>query len=220
MDEPTIETGTPGAAPRRRRAGLKRTKFQVPPRMPLPVRGLWQAATEADRARAHATAVAILEAWLGKVTREEAAARLEIPRLRFWQLSQQAVAGMVAGLLRQPQARRGRPRAEATPPEEDPRWLRRRIEGLESELSGARSLIAILRDLPAHREAATPTTEPRDARRPAGAREAAPARREKASRPVPADVRGANGGGTRAAREVAPRDAANPSDVGGDGGRR
>ena len=219
MSESTAKA-EPEAGPRRRRRGLKRTKFAVPPRMPIPVRGLWQAASEAERTLAHTTAVAILEAWLGKVTRDEAAARLQIPRLRFWQLSQQAVAGMVAGLLRQPKARAGRRAVATTPPEEDPRWLKRRIEGLESELSGARSLIAILRDLPAHREASAPTTESRDASHRTGARAAPLGRRESGSRTSPPDAGGSNAGGARATRGGAPCDAANAPDVGGDGGKR
>src|SRR5688572_19158960 len=88
--------------PRRMRTGLKRTRFDVPKRMPLPIKTLWESASEEERARAHRTAVEVLCAWLGKATRAEAAARLSIPPLRFWQLSQQAVSGMVAGLLHQP----------------------------------------------------------------------------------------------------------------------
>jgi hypothetical protein len=117
--------------------------------MPRPVKALWAAATPEAQARAHRAATAILRTWLGKATREEAAKELELTPLRFWQLSQQAVAGMVAGCLKQPQARRGRP-AMAPGPEEDLRTLRRRVLELEKDLAGARSLISILRELPAH----------------------------------------------------------------------
>src|SRR5687767_4111723 len=111
MDEQTDERErTEGARPaRRRRTGLKRTKIAVPTKMPLGVRELWKAASPEEQARAHQAAVLMLQAWLGKITREEAARTLDLSPLRFWQLSQQAVAGMVAGLLRQPRPRRGRP---------------------------------------------------------------------------------------------------------------
>jgi len=95
------------SAPRRHRLGRKRTKSGMPQHVPWPVRALWRAASEEEKARAHKAAVTMLEAWLGKTPREEAAARIGVRPLRFWQLSQQAVAGMVAGLLKQPKARKG-----------------------------------------------------------------------------------------------------------------
>lgn len=148
----TTTTLEPAPATRRSRRGLKRTKFLVPRKaMSLPIRALWDQASPEQQERAHRCAVEVLQCWLGKASRAEAARRLEMPPLRFWQLSQQAVAGMVAGLLRQPRARRGR--APASPAEADARTLSKRIAGLEKDLSEARSLIAILRELPAHREA-------------------------------------------------------------------
>jgi hypothetical protein len=162
MSEPSTQVETPSSPQpaQRRRRGLKRTKFQVPQKMPLPIKALWEAAGEEERASAHRTAVEILCAWLGKTTRAEAAARLSMPPLRFWQLSQQAVAGMVAGLLRQPRARRGRP-PQGGEPSPGAESLRKEIARLTDELSGAKSLIAILRELPAHREArATPGESP------------------------------------------------------------
>jgi hypothetical protein len=143
--------------PKRTRVGRKRTKFAVPWHFPRPVKALWREASEEERARAHRAAATVIEAWLGRIPSEEAARRLAVPRLRFWQMSQQAVAGMLAGLLAQPRVR-GRARTVLAP-EEDPVTLRREVSLLRRELEGARGLIAILREMPAHREAATPARE-------------------------------------------------------------
>jgi len=103
-EESRIETAVE-ETPRRRRRGRKRTKFQVPKRFPLPVRALWQLASEEERKRAHETCTAILEHWLGKASKKEVARTLSLPPLRVWQLSQQALSGMLAGLLVQPRVR-------------------------------------------------------------------------------------------------------------------
>lgn len=134
------------------RRGRKRTRFTKIPPMPVPVRALWETASEEQRRRAHRSCTAILEAWLGKAPRAQIAARLGVTPLRLWQLSQQATAGMLAGLLSQPRRRRAMT-SPPVPPEEDPVKLRKRIEQLESELKLADDLIALLRELPGHREA-------------------------------------------------------------------
>src|SRR5262245_45860626 len=122
----TDERTTEEAAPRTRRS--RKRRFRRVPRMPVPVRALWDRASEEERKRAHETCSQILELWLGKATKAEAAERLKVPPLRVWQLSQQALAGMVAGLLKQPRPRRGAdPSAEETPA------LRRRLLQLERE---------------------------------------------------------------------------------------
>jgi len=170
---PTVE-----AAPRTRR--FRKRRFRRVPRMPVPVRALWEGATEEERKRAHETCATILELWVGKATKAEAAARLKVPPLRVWQLSQQALAGMVAGLLKQPRARRG---AERGP--DEPTALRKRLAQLERETQARDSLIALLRELPAHRgtareEGAGGKHAPRGRRRkrtgtePGARREAAP----------------------------------------------
>lgn len=147
---------------RRPRLGLKRTKFAVPQVMPRPVKALWAAATPEAQAKAHRAATAILRTWLGKATREEAAKELELTPLRFWQLSQQAVAGLVAGLLHQPRFRGSAVPGDA-PAEESAGVLRRRITALERELDGARRLIGLLKELPTPRVAMTsPGTEAGD----------------------------------------------------------
>jgi hypothetical protein len=93
----------------------------------------------------------VLKAWLGKSSREEAARDLGLTPLRFWQISQQALAGLVAGCLKQPRFR-GRLDRGAEP--ENTAALRRRILVLEREVEAGRRLIGLLRELPGHREAA------------------------------------------------------------------
>ena len=100
---------------------------------------------------AHKTAVAVLRTWLGKARREEAAKELGISGVRFWQLSQQAVSGLVVGCLRQPRFR-GRPPALLS--EEGVGALRTKIALLEREVESSRRLIEVLKELPGHREAA------------------------------------------------------------------
>jgi hypothetical protein len=95
--------------------------------------------------------VAILKTWLGKSRREEAARELGLSGVRFWQLSQQAVSGLVVGCLRQPRFR-GRPPAYVS--EEGVGALRKKIATLEREVESSRRLIEVLRELPGHREAA------------------------------------------------------------------
>jgi len=113
------------------------------------VRGLWEEASSEERSRAHETCVSILSMWLGQKTRAEVAAELALPPLRVWQLSQAAVSGMLAGLLKQPRVRlRGRP-MEAS---EDERALRERLAELEEENRSLRALVEVLRNLPPARE--------------------------------------------------------------------
>ena len=73
-----------------------------------PVRGLWENAPPEEKERAHETCMKILEYWLGKKSKGKVAKELEITPLRVWQLSQQALSGMMAGLLSQPRRRGGR----------------------------------------------------------------------------------------------------------------
>ena len=115
------------------RRGKKRAFHRIP-KMPIAVRALWESADEASQRTAHGLCTAILETWVGKASRAEVAQRLGMTRLRLWQLSQQAVAGMLAGLLKQPRTRRGTGAASLLPPEEDPMQLKRRVAQLEREL--------------------------------------------------------------------------------------
>lgn len=97
--------------------------------------------------KAHQTCVEILAMWLGKKPREEVARALSIPALRVWQLSQQALSGMLAGLLKQP---RTRCRAEVSmiPSEDNPRVLKQKVAGLEAEIKKLEGLIQLVAQLP------------------------------------------------------------------------
>lgn len=148
--------------PARTRLSRKR-RFRVVPPMPLPVRGLWEAASEEQRKAAHRTCSVVLQRWLGKTSRAQAAAELSVTPLRMWQLGQQALAGMVAGLLRQPRTRarigkEGGILAMATGaagPREELARLRKENAQLERRLKIAEDVIALLRELPANRASRT-----------------------------------------------------------------
>ena len=148
----TIETNGMASTPRTRR-GRKRLVFQPPRQMPSPVRALWDAASAEEKERAHRSCVAILSLWLGRKTRMQVASELELPPLRVWQMSQSALSGMLAGLLKQPRGRSRRPSA-SEPSEEDPRALKKRIAQLEQENDTLRTLVEILKSLPSAREPA------------------------------------------------------------------
>lgn len=144
--ETTSGTTSAAEAPRTRR--FRKRRFRKVPAMPVPVRALWERATEEERRKAHETCTLLLDLWLGTATRAEAAARLKVPPLRLWQISQQALAGMVAGCLKQPRAR-GK---AADPGADEPTALRKRLLELEREAEAKDSLIALLKEMPAHRE--------------------------------------------------------------------
>jgi hypothetical protein len=139
-----VETGTV----KRTRRGGKRLRFQVP-RPALPVRGLWEAASAEEKARAHTTCVAILEWWVGRRSKEAVATELGLTGLRVWQLSQSALSGMLAGLLRQPR-RRGRAamRAVLDDKSQDLAALRKENAELRRRLTVTERLIMLLRELP------------------------------------------------------------------------
>lgn len=130
-----------------RRALRRRRGFRMPPPA-VPVKGLWAAAAPEARERAHRSANLLLQSWVGLKSRSEAAKELGIPPVRLWQLNQQALSGMVAGLLKQPRGRKG---AVPMDPEEDPKVLRKRIRQLEADLDAAKRLIEVLKDLPENR---------------------------------------------------------------------
>src|SRR5262245_52277131 len=135
---------------RRTRRGRKRLMFQPPSQMPPGVKDLWNHATAEERDRAHRTMVVILEVWMARLTRAEAAEKLGIPPVRVHQLSQQATSGMLAGLLRQPRPRKRMPELAARP-SEDPTWPKGENRRLERELAETKTLVSVLRDLPLSR---------------------------------------------------------------------
>ena len=152
QNDPQSEVESP---PIRRK---KRTRFKTVPRPPVPVRALWEASTKEEQTRAHENAVWMLEYWLGKISRDEAAERLGVVPLRVWQMSQSAVAGMVCGLLPQPRWRKGQS-VMPIDPSNDPKVLKKKVAALERELEVAQQLIDILKTLPgnANRELETPS---------------------------------------------------------------
>ena len=71
--------------------------------------------------------------------------------MRVWQMSQQALVGLVAGLLKQPKAKKGSKKS-LLPPEKDPDLLQKRIATLERDLAMTKELVGLLKEFPAHRE--------------------------------------------------------------------
>lgn len=147
----------------RRRRGKKRVVFQPPKKFALPVRALWEQASEEEKARAHTQCAVMLEYWLGRITKQDVMERLHLPALRVWQLSQMALSGMLAGLLRQPRSFSGA--SMAIDPDEDPKVLRKRIRELEQKLALTEDLVRLLRDLPGNRLERTKPSPKQKARR-------------------------------------------------------
>jgi hypothetical protein len=115
--------------------------------MAIPVRALWEATTDEDRERAHRRCIAILEMWLGKRSRRDVAEQLGLPPLRLWQLSQQAVSGMLVALVHQPRFRaRGR---IAMPPSQAQELaeLRAKLKQVEAEKRVVEELNDVLRQV-------------------------------------------------------------------------
>jgi len=83
-----------------------------------------------------------------------------VPPIRVWQMSQRAMAGMTAAMLRPPAGRRGRMSLDPEVKE-----LRRRIAQLERENETQRRLIAVLRTIPGNEKRGLPKEEPRAKRR-------------------------------------------------------
>jgi hypothetical protein len=154
---PSVTNEETSGRPKQTRVSRKRTRFKGCPRPAIAVRGLWEQASTEEKRKAHATCMAILEYWLGKATKGQVAERLEVPPLRVWQLSQQALSGMLAGLLRQPRTRKKVSVPPATP-EEDPKLLKRRVVELERKLAHTEDLVRVLKDLPWAKQAAAPAT--------------------------------------------------------------
>jgi hypothetical protein len=127
----------------------KKTSFKKMPKGPWPVRALWEGASEPEQKRAHTRCVAILEYWLGKVTKNEVAQRLDLPPLRIWQLSQQALSGMLAALVHQPRWREAEGVMTSRPEKKaDVAALKKRIAELEKENATLRQVNELLRQFP------------------------------------------------------------------------
>jgi hypothetical protein len=154
---------------RRKGWGGKRIYARRRDNPPWPVKGIWAAASEEQKARAHRMCTGILELWLARKSAAEVARELGVSPVRVWQLSQSALSGMLAGLLKQP---RWRGRIEMSGMEggrEELLRLRKKVEEQEGKLKAAEALIAILRGMPTssppQREATAATGK---AERPSG----------------------------------------------------
>jgi hypothetical protein len=112
------------------------------------VRELWTSATSEEQRQAHLACTQILALWLGKRRREDVARELSIPGLRVWQLSQQALSGMLAGLLHQPRPRRRSLEATMEQRDDDPKKLKKRIAEQEKQIADQQDLIKLLTSIP------------------------------------------------------------------------
>ena len=147
----------------------KRTRFGVPHYKPRPVKALWESATDEERERAHELAMVMLEYWTARLSKQEAATKLGLAPIRVWQLSQQAVMGMLAGLLTQPRDRGSGPTGAELSRERRSareRALEKRIKELEGELEASDRLIEVMRELPAVREKRSKAVAQKPAKQP------------------------------------------------------
>ena len=189
-----VETSAEEKSPRRRK---RNQRFAMPLKPALPVNALWEMATPEQRVKAHETSVVIMEYWLGRITKKEVGEKLKMPPLRIWQLSQQAISGMVAGLLIQPKTRA--PRGSKNKwidvthksPENDPQELRKMIVKLERTVAMQDRLISVLREMPGCKDAKIPMEDPQEGMTPEGMPQDAAATRaaKKATGQVPAGAR-------------------------------
>ena len=62
----------------RKPSGKRGRRFKVPPPA-MPVKSLWLQASEEERLRAHETGMVMMEYWLGRISKLEAARRLNLP---------------------------------------------------------------------------------------------------------------------------------------------
>lgn len=114
---------------------------------PIPVRGLWDAANEEERGQAKVLAVKIMETWLGMKSKIDVTRELNLRPIRFWQLSNQAMAGMLAGLLTQPRTRL-KPKENGMTEREEINMLRKMVRELERKVMVQEKLIEILKTMP------------------------------------------------------------------------
>jgi hypothetical protein len=147
MASPPNSAESPGKPSSRRPRQPRKPRVKMPSPPPVAMRSLWEWATAAQKEQAHQTAACLMEYWLGQATKQEIARRLGLPPLRVWQLSQQAISGMVVGLLNQPKIR-GTQNEPAPDPLNDPKQLQKKIKQLETQVHSQERLICWLRELP------------------------------------------------------------------------
>ena len=185
---PPSEALQPTRRPRRSR---KRTRFRTIPKMAVPVKALWEAASAEDQKRAHTRCMAILVMWLGKRTKREIAEELALPPLRLWQLSQQALSGMLAALIHQP---RLRSRQGVSMPESEAaelKRLRKENAELKKQVEVASKLTEILRQLPPGKHEEKPVAPKRTTRSSKRVPAGAAGRKKRRARSKGADPPGA-----------------------------
>src|SRR4051812_49016298 len=84
-----------------RKPGVRKSSFKMTT-PPYPVKAIWEMASPEEQKSAHQMGVLMLEHWLGRISRKQLAEKTKQPPLRIWQMSQQALSGMVVGLMAQP----------------------------------------------------------------------------------------------------------------------
>lgn len=134
---------------RAKRAGKRKMGFRMDT-PPYPVRAIWELSSPEQRQEAHKTGVLMLEHWLGRMTRKDLGTKLNLPPLRVWQLSQQALAGMVVGLMAQPKRPpKGTPMAAEKKAEKDElKMLRKQVYELQQDNRVLKELLDLMKDLP------------------------------------------------------------------------
>lgn len=75
----------------------------------ISVRGLWKMATEEEQQNAKRLGIKIIQEWTNQISKSQAAKDLKMTPVRYWQLSNQAIAGMLAGLLDSTRLKRKNP---------------------------------------------------------------------------------------------------------------
>lgn len=151
MEQPqSASMEAPSAPLRRKRAGKRKTGFRMDT-PPYPVRAIWELASDQERQEAHKTGVMVLEHWLGRMTRKQLGEKLNLPALRVWQLSQQALAGMVVGLMAQPKRPpKGTPMPNQTKSQDkdELKTLRKENHELKEQNRVLQELLDVVKDLP------------------------------------------------------------------------
>jgi hypothetical protein len=117
---------------------------------PYPVRAIWELAQETERQEAHKMGILMLEHWLGRMTRKQLGEQLQLPPLRVWQMSQQALAGMVVGLMAQPKRPpKGTPmQGPMKTDREEMKALKKENQALKDENRVLQELLDVLKDMP------------------------------------------------------------------------
>lgn len=140
---------------RPKRAGKRKSGFRMET-PPWPVRAIWELASPEERQEAHLKGVLMLEHWLGRMTRKDLGTKMNLPPLRVWQMSQQALSGMVVGLMAQPKRPpKGTPMAIEKKVEKDElKELRKKVASLEQDNRVMKELLELLKDMPGQTPAA------------------------------------------------------------------